>query len=86
MNIEETINTIKFSEIAQKGYKIMSNDEFDSIVNGVLQLQTENQQLKGRIDKAIKYMDDTFNISSMKEFIEILNKIEEILDGSDVGE
>lgn len=46
-------------------------------------LETENKQLKDRIEKAIKYMDNTFNISSMKEFIEILNNIEEILKGEE---
>lgn len=44
--IKNKIQTLQFSEIVQKGYKIMSNVEFDSIVNGVLQLQQENSQLK----------------------------------------
>jgi predicted transcriptional regulator len=46
INVDEVIRTIQFSEIAQKGYKVMSNDEFDRIVNGVLKLQQENQELK----------------------------------------
>ena len=64
MNIEETINTIKFSEITQKGYKILSNDEFDTIVNGVLHLQTENQKLKEENERLkkenTKYQDEIF--------------------------
>ena len=71
-------------EEAQKiYYQRQQINKQQTIINN---LQTENQQLKSRINKAIKYMDDTFNISSMKEFIETLNKIEEILDGSGVGE
>ena len=55
--IKNKIQTLQFSEIVQKGYKIMSNVEFDSIVNGVLQLQQENSQLKQRIEKAIEIIN-----------------------------
>ena len=36
-----------------------------------------------RIDKAIEYMNYTFNISSVKEMYEIMNELEKILQGSD---
>ena len=55
--IDNMINTIKFSEIAQKGYKIMSNDEFDKIVEGVLNLQQENKQLKQALLDIKEYIE-----------------------------
>lgn len=51
INVDEVIRTIQFSEIVQKGYKVMSNDEFDRIVNGVLNLQQQNKELHNKIDK-----------------------------------
>ena len=36
-----------------------------------------------KVDKAIEFMNCTFNISSVKEMYEIMNKLEEILQGSD---
>ena len=38
---------------------------------------------KARVEKAIKYMDNTFNISSVKEMFDIMNKIENILNGEE---
>lgn len=53
-------------------------------------LNKENEQLRtvlnskeSIIDKAIKYMNYTFNISSVKEMYEIMNELEKILQGSD---
>ena len=39
--------------------------------------------LVDRIDKAIEYMNYTFNISSVKEMYEIMNELEKILQGVD---
>lgn len=36
-----------------------------------------------KVDRAIEFMNNTFNISSVKEMYEIMNKLEEILQGSD---
>lgn len=36
-----------------------------------------------KVDKAIEFMNNTFNISSVKEMYEIMNELEEILQGSD---
>ena len=59
-------------------------EDLNNVIKAHNVLVDENQKLKSRIDKAINYMDNTFNISNMKEFFEILNKVEEILEGSDV--
>ena len=79
--IKNKIQTLQFSEIVQKGYKIMSNVEFDSIVNGVLQLQQENSQLKN--DNAVMkagliQIRDEEN-SQLKEVIETLKNTNALL-------
>ena len=43
----------------------------------------EIERLNNIINKAIEFMNYTFNISSVKEMYEIMNKLEEILQGSD---
>ena len=45
--------------------------------------QLEKEVFKDRIEKAIEYMNYTFNISSVKEMYEIMNELEKILQGSD---
>ena len=86
MNVEETIRTIQFSEIAQKGYKVMSNDEFDMFVDGVLKLQQENKELHNKIDKAIELIE-SYNLGKYDYSIPTIGIIEllEILKG-DVNE
>lgn len=85
--IKNKIQTLQFSEIVQKGYKIMSNVEFDSIVNGVLQLQQENSQLKERIEKAIEYIENeyysknTIDINSIAYTTNKFLKVRELLKG-----
>ena len=41
---------------------------------------------KSRNEKAIRYMNNTFNITSMKEFYKHLDNIENILKGEDKDE
>ena len=43
----------------------------------------KKEVFKDRIEKAIEYMNYTFNISSVKEMYEIMNELEKILQGSD---
>ena len=73
INVDEVIRTIQFSEIAQKGYKVMSNDGFDRIVNGVLNLQQENQQLKEKYLNAVADYETT-----KSENQQLHNKMDEI--------
>lgn len=84
LNVEETLNTIKFSELAQKGYKVMSNSEFDRIVEGVIQLQQENQQLKelnSELISVLKAVRKDINFPELCDgylVIDILDKVKEL--------
>lgn len=51
-----------------------------------IRLQQENKELHERIDKGIRYMNNTFNITNVKDMIDIMNRLEEILKDSDVNE
>jgi hypothetical protein len=70
-------------------YKVLAPTP-DEICNEIERLnklkeryQLEKEVFKDRIEKAIEYMNYTFNISSVKEMYEIMNELEEILQGSD---
>lgn len=52
----------------------------------VIEFQKALEKKNNKIDKAIKYMDNTFNISSVKDMFDIMNRLEEILKDSDVDE
>lgn len=43
----------------------------------------ELQCYKERIEKAVKYMNNTFDIRDVKDMFEIMNKLEDILKGEE---
>ena len=51
--------------------------------NRANELGIENMKLKNRIDKAIEYMNNTYDISDLKELFEHYNNIEKILKGEE---
>ena len=49
----------------------------------LLEKQEELEDYKSRIEKAVEYMNNTFNITSIKDMFDIMNKLEDILEGKD---
>lgn len=65
--------------------EILKNLSREEAINYLNNEMDYTYQLRQRIDKAIKYMNNTFNISSVKDMFDIMNTLEEILKG-DVDE
>ena len=61
----------------------IDSNEYITITNNFRELEKEIGRLNNIINKAIEYMNNTFDISSVKEMYEIMNKLEEILKGED---
>ena len=58
MNKEEIKVMIKDCIYSDDGITYMSDKQYNNYTNTIEKLQQENKQLKERIDKAIKYIDD----------------------------
>ena len=54
--------------------------------NRANELGMENKKLQERINKAIEYMNNTYDISDLKELFEHYNNIEKILKGENEDE
>lgn len=66
------------------------NELYDDATEEIERLTAESTKWESKfydeckkVDKAIEYMNYTFNISSVKEMYEIMNELEKILQGSD---
>lgn len=55
-----------------------SNQWWNNRFNAV---QRDYEDYKSRIEKAVEYMNNTFNIRDVKDMFEIINKLEDILNG-----
>lgn len=80
---EVELNEEIYSQFARSTAKLM---DIDFAKTPVVDLFTGYQRcfvLEDRIKKAIECMNNTFNITSVKDMVDLMNKIEEILKGSD---
>lgn len=73
----------KIKEKCNKGECDCTHEEYNEMCEKNMKLELENERLNNIINKAIDYMNNTFDISSVKEMYEIMNKLEEILKGED---
>ena len=61
----------------------MTDEEFSGYCRAINELRHENYKLNRRIDKAIAYMNNTYEINDLKELFEHYNNVEAILEGWD---
>lgn len=53
----------------------------DNILDNIVKNTEERMDYKSRNEKAVEYMNNTFNITSIKDMFDIMNKLEDILNG-----
>lgn len=89
-NLQEKYNGIKSNFDIQLEYdeelenKITNlQEKYERMKENAKILSNGYNDLEKRNEKAIEYMNNTFNITSIKEFYEHLDNIENILQGED---